>query len=374
LIHNHIMEALAKPDTEINEDYDFWNAARTLKAPYVKFCNAHKSRVRVTLADYRVICEDESQATTAIIKGIILNWKSRTAMARQTTSEMTMELQFLEHHKKEYLELSTDFASISFMPKSREALENMKNLVLLDLRILLGADIPWAHVGKQPDAPSDLATAALSQAGGGDDDSVSSKDDAAVSESAALQAAALQAAAPDAASPEAVAPAPDPNNFLTWTHQNWEKVPFDLISFPSGQTPLKTRTYYAVAVIFLNTVSLRVQHSTVWKELTAAWEETFGVPLSNESLGNPPSTGPNSFSADERAWCEQTRRFLIAGGESRAASPPRGEGARRRAPASRRVAVEDHAGGSAAASAAARRAVAAAAAPKTPASSRRVII
>jgi len=54
--------------------------------------------------------------------------------------------------------------------------ENMKNLVLLDLRILLGADIPWAHVGKQPEAPpSDLATAALSQAGGDDDDSESSK-------------------------------------------------------------------------------------------------------------------------------------------------------------------------------------------------------
>ena len=33
LIHNHIMEALAKPDNEINEDYDFWNAARNLKAP-----------------------------------------------------------------------------------------------------------------------------------------------------------------------------------------------------------------------------------------------------------------------------------------------------------------------------------------------------
>jgi len=102
------------------------------------------------------------------------------------------------------------------MPKSRAALENMKNLVLLDLKILLGADIPWAHVGKQPDAPSDLATAALSQAGGGDDNSVSSKDDA----------AAPGAAAPGAEStaPEAAAPAPDPNNFLTWTHQNWDKV------------------------------------------------------------------------------------------------------------------------------------------------------
>ena len=122
-------------------------------------------------------------------------------MPKQTTSEMTMELQFLEHHKKEYLELSTDFASISFMPKSRPALENMKKLVLLDLKILLGADIPWAHVA-----------------------------------------------------------------------------------------------------------------------------------LSNESLGNPPSTGPNAFSDEERDWCKQTRRFFSAGGGSRAACSPSGEHGRRRAP------------------------------------------
>ena len=246
------MEALAKPDTEINEDYDFWNAARNLKAPYVKFCNAFKNRVGITLAEYRVICEDESQATTASIKGIILNWKSRTAMARQQTSEMTMDLQFLEHHKRQYLELSTDFASNSFMLKYRAALENMKDLVLLDLKILLGADIPWSHSGKQYDAPSDLAAAALSQARRSDDDSVSSKDDAAAPDAAAPNALAPEAAAPEAAAPEAVEPAPDKNNFLTWTHKNWDRVPFDLISFPSGQTLLKTKTYSAVAIIFLN--------------------------------------------------------------------------------------------------------------------------
>ena len=169
------------------------------------------------------------------------------------------------------------------MPKSRAALENMKDLVLLDLKILLGADIPWSHSGKQPDAPSDLAVAALSQARRSDDDSVSSKDDA-----AAPYAAAPEAAAPEAAAPEAVEPAPDKNNFLMWTHKNWDKVPFDLISFPPCQTPLKTRTYYAVAVIFLNAVSLRVQHSTVWKELTAAWEDTFGVALCLGKSGEPP--------------------------------------------------------------------------------------
>jgi hypothetical protein len=43
------MEALAKPDIEINEDYDFWNAVRNLKAPYVKFCNAYNSRISLRL-------------------------------------------------------------------------------------------------------------------------------------------------------------------------------------------------------------------------------------------------------------------------------------------------------------------------------------
>jgi len=31
LIHNHIMEALTKPDTNINEDYDFWSSVSRLK-------------------------------------------------------------------------------------------------------------------------------------------------------------------------------------------------------------------------------------------------------------------------------------------------------------------------------------------------------
>ena len=47
------------------------------------------------------------------------------------------------------------------MPKSRPELQNMKELiqVLLDLKILLCADIAWQHSGKRPDA--ELATTAL---------------------------------------------------------------------------------------------------------------------------------------------------------------------------------------------------------------------
>ena len=40
----------------------------------------------------------------------------------------------------------------------------MKELILLDLKIILGADIAWQHSGKQPDA--ELATEARLEAGG----------------------------------------------------------------------------------------------------------------------------------------------------------------------------------------------------------------
>ena len=89
------MEALAKPYTDINEDY-FRAAVLKLKDQYLKFCRAFGSRVRIALAEFRGIPEHESHATTAKIKNIILSWKSRTPMPKQQPSKMTMELQSLQ--------------------------------------------------------------------------------------------------------------------------------------------------------------------------------------------------------------------------------------------------------------------------------------
>ena len=127
-----------------------------------------------------------------------------------------MELQFLEHHKWQYMELSSDFANSSFMQKSRTgvavtALENMKELILLDLKILLGADIDWQHSARQPE----LATAALLQADGDDDRSGLSKDrDKGTASSNPADAANDEAVSLAPAAAAADAAAPDPKNFL----------------------------------------------------------------------------------------------------------------------------------------------------------------
>ena len=95
------------------------------------------------------------------------------------------------------------------MPKSRTALEIMMELILLDLKLLLGAAIAWPHSEKQvyTTLQPDLAIAALLQTGGDDDKHVSSKDerppscDPADATNGVAASLALAAAAADAADP-----------------------------------------------------------------------------------------------------------------------------------------------------------------------------
>ncbi len=54
-IHNHIMDTLSKPDSEIKDDYALRNAARQLKIPYLSFLGAYEKRACIALAEFRVI-------------------------------------------------------------------------------------------------------------------------------------------------------------------------------------------------------------------------------------------------------------------------------------------------------------------------------
>ena len=78
----------------------------------------------------------------------------------------------------------------------------------------MGADVAWRHSGKQ----HDLATAALSQAAGDDDKSVSSIDE-------------VPASSDPAGSDE----------LLDLDRGDWDTVPCDQIHFPSDQTLIKTK-------------------------------------------------------------------------------------------------------------------------------------
>ena len=123
LIHNYVLQALARPANKLNDDFDLWASLPNIKGQFIKYCQVFQARLRTVLHDYRIETDPEDHATTVKAKGFVEKYCARTA--------------------KQYGELSAELASIPQMPKSSAALENLRTMVLLDLQILLGADIPW---------------------------------------------------------------------------------------------------------------------------------------------------------------------------------------------------------------------------------------
>ena len=62
-------------------------------------------------------------------------------------------MQFLQHHRMQYLDLHADLSVIDHSPQSEAALTNFKVLLLLEISLLLGSDFEWT-------APTAAAAAA----------------------------------------------------------------------------------------------------------------------------------------------------------------------------------------------------------------------
>jgi hypothetical protein len=53
---------------------------------------------------------------------------------------MKIDMQFLEHHRKQYLDLHAKLNRIDYSPQSEAALTNFKALLLPEISLLLGCD------------------------------------------------------------------------------------------------------------------------------------------------------------------------------------------------------------------------------------------
>jgi hypothetical protein len=130
----------------------------------------------------------------------------------QRLTPMTLELQFLEHHKKQFLDLHEGMCRITYAQQSEAAAGAQ---VDGDSSADSGADVGTGAPAPAVDADADSARSgcgALTNGG-----CTSDVDDAA--EDAPL----LDASA-----------APDVNDFTTWTPETWSRVDFSnlRISFP----------------------------------------------------------------------------------------------------------------------------------------------
>ncbi len=158
-----------------------------------------------------------------------------------------MDMQFLDHHRKQYLDLHADLIRIDYSQQSEAALTNLKALLLLEISLLHGCDYDWS-----PPVAGSVSEGEVLGAGAAADDADNSGEEQGA-HAAALAAVPVPAAAPAAAPAHAQSPAGivDVNDFNTWTLETWGLLDWDSITFPSDPA-IKIRSvryYLAVAMI-----------------------------------------------------------------------------------------------------------------------------
>ena len=135
-------------------------------------------------------------------------------MAEQKTEDFKLELQFLHHHRDNYLKQCADFSQCEYSPKSKPSLESFNALLLSEAGILLGWDLEWRPSPQQysgaPVGSAISADAVLPNATSGDDSSSSDADKGAGK--AASPVFGLTGQEPPTAVPEASAPPDAPGD------------------------------------------------------------------------------------------------------------------------------------------------------------------
>ena len=62
-------------------------------------------------------------------------------------------MQFLEHHRKQFLALHAELREVDYFPLSDAGLTNLKTLLLLEASLLMGLDVEWDPPTSHWEAP-----------------------------------------------------------------------------------------------------------------------------------------------------------------------------------------------------------------------------
>ena len=127
LIHNYVLQALARPANKLNDDFDLWASLPNIKGQFIKYCQVFPGRLRTVLHDYRIEPDPKDPATTVKAKGFVEKYSARTVMSKQKLSEITIDSLALRHNSLRRTRSST----ASFRRNSQRFLTCRSPLLLL---------------------------------------------------------------------------------------------------------------------------------------------------------------------------------------------------------------------------------------------------
>jgi hypothetical protein len=107
---------------------------------------------RSSVPSHRVIPVNEEQPTSLDVAGFITEWKP-SGNGKNTLTSLTVELQSLEHHKTQYLDLHRELMKIDYSPTCYEFPHVGHNLALLwtvhQVFFCVETIDSWLHVGSK---------------------------------------------------------------------------------------------------------------------------------------------------------------------------------------------------------------------------------
>ncbi len=97
--------------------------------------------------------------------------RSGNPTEKTQSNPLSIDVQFLEHHKTQYLDLHRELQKLEYSLQTQAALQNLKTLLLLDIQILLGCDVEWSVTPPPDGAVADPLVLSTADDGADDDSS-----------------------------------------------------------------------------------------------------------------------------------------------------------------------------------------------------------
>ena len=140
LLYNAAQEGLYGPSKNDRSAFDLFALCPGTKSGFVKFCKAHEQRIRTLLHTFRVLRADATdEGDTCInVSGFLAEWSK----SKKVLKSLKLDMQFLDHHRTQFLELHADLSKIEYSPQSEAALTKFKALLLLEIALLCAAEWP----------------------------------------------------------------------------------------------------------------------------------------------------------------------------------------------------------------------------------------
>ena len=84
-----------------------------------------------------LLCAPGQKGDTCIhVSGFLAEWSK----SKKVLKSLKLDMQFLDHHRTQFLELHADLSKIEYSPQSEAALTKFKALLLLEIALLCAAE------------------------------------------------------------------------------------------------------------------------------------------------------------------------------------------------------------------------------------------